>query len=82
MAKPKTIAVDEDAYRVLEKVKKPGESFSAAIRRRFKSGRYAALGGCWSGVPDAEIVALRRQLAEGRRRSDEKLEDTLRRLGW
>lgn len=82
VGKQRTIAVDDDAYRVLEKLKRPGESFSAVIKRRFKAGNYSQLGGCWSDITDAELTALRRDLAQRRRRSDEKLADTLRRMGW
>lgn len=78
----KTLAVSEDAYRVLEHLKAPGESFSDVILRYYKRGPYRDLAGAWKDASPRQIQALRRELAAMRQRSDEKLADSLKRLGW
>lgn len=78
----KTIAVSEDAYRILESLKQPGESFTDLVLRYYKGTSYTALAGAWKDVPPEEIQAFRKEIAVMRRRSDEKLSDTLKRLGW
>jgi predicted CopG family antitoxin len=82
MMATKTLAVSENAYRILESLKAPGESFSDVIVRYYKRGSYHDLAGAWRGVAKEEIESFKRELATMRRRSDEKLGDALKRMGW
>lgn len=69
------MAVPEFAYRLRSHLKKPGDSLSDVIVRLSKRGSYRR-------VPDEEAQTFRHKLARMRRRSDEKLSDTVRRLRW
>lgn len=78
----KTMAVSEDAYQVLADLKRPGESFSDVIERHIKRGSNLHGTGAWEDTSDGEVQGFRHKLAKMRRRSDEKLSDTLKRLRW
>lgn len=78
----KTMAFSEDAYRVRADVKRPGESFSDVIVRHFKRGSYRHMAGAGADTSDGERKGFRHKLAQMRRRSDEKLSDTVKRLRW
>jgi predicted CopG family antitoxin len=67
----KTITIDMDAYEILARLKKPGESFSQVIKRRFaekKTGAelHAALAGL--RLSEEALDAIEHQ-AKMRRRS-------------
>ncbi len=64
----KTIALDVEAYRLLARAKKPGETFSQVVKRTLRPRRpLTDFIGAWSGLEKAEIGSIRREIAAGRR---------------
>ncbi len=68
-----TVALDREAYELLRTAKRPGESFSAAVKRlarpRLPLSKFV---GTWSSLPPKELQAMRDSLMEGRRASRAK----------
>ncbi len=63
----KTIAVDAEAYSILAKAKKQGESFSDVVKRTVRPRRpISDFAGAWKDMSDEEWTRVRRNLAEGR----------------
>jgi predicted CopG family antitoxin len=75
----KTVALDPDAYAVLRRHRRTGETFSDAVRRL--SGRQRSLldfAGIWKDMPEADLDTIRAFLAEGRRRDRGRIKMLLR----
>lgn len=68
----RTIAVSEDAYRILSSLKKPDESFSDVIVRRFRGAPLSSFAGAWTTATPADVRRIKDDLAAMRRLSDEK----------
>ena len=64
----KTIAVDADAYAMLAKAKKHGETFSDVVKRTMRPRRpISDFAGVWKDMSAEEWGQIRRSVAEGRR---------------
>jgi predicted CopG family antitoxin len=71
----KTVALDPEAYDMLRRQRRSGETFSDAVKRL--SGRRRSIldfAGIWKDVPDEDLERLRSFLAEGRRRDRARVE--------
>lgn len=70
----KNIAVSNDVYELLTKVKLPGESFSDVIRRQFKQGaRLSDIRGSRT-ISKQEWLKLRKTIRESELVTQKKLE--------
>ncbi|HLE48270.1 MAG TPA: antitoxin VapB family protein [Candidatus Thermoplasmatota archaeon] len=81
MPSPKTIAVTEAAYRALEQLKRPGESFSDVIVRRLGGHRYREFVGCWGSLSERQFAHIEADLDAGRAASERKSARRAGRLG-
>ena len=78
----KTVALDPEAYAMLRRQRRSGETFSDAVRRL--SGRRRSIldfAGIWKDIPDADLARIRTFLKEGRRRDPERIERLFRKEG-
>lgn len=65
----KTVALDSEAYELLRRQKRSGETFSEAVKRL--SGRRRSIlefAGAWKDIPADELARVRSFIAGGRRR--------------
>ena len=63
----KNIAITEDAYDLLRRYKRPGESFSEVIRNFFgKKRRLSSYCGIWENMPEAAWAELEGNLNKAR----------------
>ena len=73
MADMKTISLDEKAYQLLRREKRPGESFSAVVRRIAKRRPpLASFGGAWTEMPRETREAIRGFMTAAERLDAEK----------
>jgi predicted CopG family antitoxin len=75
----KTVALDPEAYDMLRRHRRAGETFSDAVRRL--NGRRRSIlefAGIWKDVSPADLVKLREYLAKGRQRDRERMNGLLR----
>jgi predicted CopG family antitoxin len=71
----KTVALDPEAYEMLRRQRRAGETFSDAVKRL--SGRRRSLldfAGIWKEIPSEDLERIRTFLAEGRRRDRERMQ--------
>jgi predicted CopG family antitoxin len=71
----KTVALDPEAYEMLRRNRRSGETFSDAVKRL--SGRRRSIldfAGMWKDIPDADLERFRSFLEEGRRRDRARVE--------
>ncbi|MGI0140453.1 MAG: antitoxin VapB family protein [Thermoplasmata archaeon] len=65
----KTVALDAEAYRVLARAKRPGETFSDVVKRTLRPRRpLTDFAGLWADMSDADASEFARARAEDRRR--------------
>ena len=78
----KTVALDPEAYEMLRRNRRPGETFSDAVKR-LSGGRRSILeyAGIWKDIPEKDLEKVRSFLREGRRRDRERMERLFRREG-
>ncbi len=78
----KTVALDPEAYEMLRKHRRSGETFSEAVKR-LSGGRRSILeySGIWKDLPDTDLDQIRRFLREGRRRDRERMDRRFRKEG-
>ena len=79
----KTVALDTEAYEMLLHSKRPGETFSEVVRRKFRPATHISdLAGSLSDLPDPVWVEIERE-RRSHRRSDrarlKRLQDQRRR---
>lgn len=79
----KTIALDREAYELLRRRKREGESFSDAIKRIAREGRpLSSFAGVWrKHLSDAEIEAIEDAIARGRKAERGRARKLLARQG-
>jgi predicted CopG family antitoxin len=69
----KTVALDPEAYEMLRRQRRAGETFSEAVKRLSGPSRsildYA---GCWKDMPSEDFRKIQSFLAKGKRRDREK----------
>ncbi len=76
----KTVALDTEAYEMLRRQRRTGETFSEAVKRL--SGRrrsILAYAGIWKDIPTEELERIRSFLTEGRHRDRKRMEQHFRR---
>ena len=75
----KTVALDHDAYEVLRRQRRAGETFSDAVKR-LSGGRRSILdyAGIWKDVPEKDLERIRAYLRKGRRRDLGRMERLFR----
>lgn len=69
----KTISVTEEVYKLLSRIKLPGESFSQAIKRLVRRSKISECAGLWSDIPDEEMEELLRRIKDLRQRATNSL---------
>ena len=75
----KTVALDPEAYALLRRQRREGETFSEAVKRL--SGKRRSIleyAGIWKSLPDKDLERIRAFLAEGRVRDRERTERLFR----
>ncbi|MCI4350166.1 MAG: antitoxin VapB family protein [Thermoplasmata archaeon] len=75
----KTVALDHEAYEMLRRHRRAGETFSAAVKR-LTGGRQSILeyAGIWKEMPEKDLVRIRSFLEAGRRRDRERMDLSFR----
>ncbi|MFY9716489.1 MAG: antitoxin VapB family protein [Thermoplasmata archaeon] len=71
----KTVALEVEAYEMLRRQRRPGETFSEAVKRL--SGRRRSIltfAGIWTGMPAEDLEKLRSFREAGRRRDRDRTE--------
>ena len=64
----KNIAITEDAYDLLRRYKRPGESFSEVIRNFFgKKRRLSNYCGIWESLPESAFEELENNINKARK---------------
>ena len=58
----KTISVTDDAYEVLTREKRDGESFTDVIIRLTKRARLSDFAGIWKDIPESDLKEAQRKL--------------------
>ncbi|HII40114.1 MAG TPA: hypothetical protein HA326_02735 [Thermoplasmata archaeon] len=79
----KTIALDREAYELLRRRKRKGESFSDAVKRIAREARpLSGFAGVWKKhLTDADLVAIEKALLRGREADRERTHKLLARQG-
>lgn len=64
----KTIALDEEAYELLSKAKRPGETFSHVVKRTVRPRvPLVQFAGAWKDIPAAKLREIQRIRRESRK---------------
>jgi predicted CopG family antitoxin len=75
----KTVALDVEAYEMLRRQRRTGETFSETVKRLSGKRRsILAFAGVWKDVPSKDLERIRSFLSEGRRRDRERTERQFR----
>lgn len=78
----KTIAVDEEAYRLLRREKKGEESFSDVVKRLARRPRsILEFAGAWKKMPPEDLRRIEEAFRKGRQLDLERQERLLKRMG-
>jgi predicted CopG family antitoxin len=75
----KTVALDLEAYTLLKKAKRQGESFSDAVKHLAgKPTSWLELAGSWSDVPESALKVQREERRKAERDRDARLRRGMR----
>lgn len=79
----KTIALDREAYELLRRRKRKGESFSDAVKRVAREARpLSAFAGVWKKhLSDEDIAEIEKAIARGREADRDRMGKLVKRLG-
>jgi predicted CopG family antitoxin len=79
----KTIALDREAYELLRRRKRKGESFSDAVKRVARGARpLSDFAGVWrKQLSDSELEAIEKAIARGREADHDRVRKLLARQG-
>jgi len=79
----KTIALDREAYELLRRRKRKGESFSDAVKRVARAARpLSEFAGAWrKHLSDADIAEIEKAIARGRKADLDRTGKLLARQG-
>ena len=78
----KTIALDEEAYGLLRREKKGGESFSDVVKRLAHRRRsILEFAGAWKKMPPEDLRKIEEAIRRGRELDLERQERLLKRMG-
>ncbi len=81
MATTKTIALDLEAYELLRRQRREGESFSDAVKRlSHKRRSILDFAGAWKDMPKKDIERIREFLRRGRELDRQRMEDLVKRM--
>lgn len=76
----KTVALDREAYELLRKRKKTGESFSDVVKRMAGPRRpLTDFAGIWKGIPREEFRKITKAIRKARELDLERMERLLKR---
>ncbi len=76
----KTVALDSEAYAMLAKSKRSGETFSDVVKRTLRPRRpLVDFAGIWKDIPADEMRALERWRRESRNKERESQDRLIRR---
>lgn len=71
----KTVALDSEAYEMLRRQRRSGETFSEAVKRLAGPRRSILdFAGIWRDIPRSELAQIRAFFVKGRERDKERIE--------
>lgn len=71
----KTVALDSEAYAILARAKRSGETFSEVVKRTLRPRRpLTDFAGIWKEIPATDLRAFERWRKESRRKDLERQE--------
>ncbi len=77
----KTVGLDRDAYELLSRAKKKGESFSDTVKRLARPRRpLSDFAGLWKDAPKKDLEAFEAWRRESRELGIEKMDKLIKRL--
>ena len=69
----KTIALDPEAYEILSKAKRPGETFSEVVKRTVRPRiPLSTFAGAWRDVPPEKMDEIRKLITKSRQKDRER----------
>jgi predicted CopG family antitoxin len=78
----RTVALDREAYDLLQRKKRKGESFSDVVKRIARTRRpITDLAGLWSRMPEDEFQKIADAIRRGRELDLERQKELLKRMG-
>ncbi|MFQ5837153.1 MAG: antitoxin VapB family protein [Thermoplasmata archaeon] len=81
MPTTKTIALDLEAYELLRRQKREGESFSDTVKRLSQKRRSILdFAGAWKDMPVEDLEQIREFLRRGRELDLRRMEDLIKRM--
>jgi predicted CopG family antitoxin len=77
----KNVALDTEAYDLLRKEKRRGESYSDVVKRLVRRSRSSLdFAGAWKDLPKKEVDEVRDIIRRGREQDRERMQERTKRL--